>query len=398
VSVRSAPAPAAASTEIELETDLVRLALKAAEHHPILKAVYAGPPEWLEEAQRDPGIPEDLIQQAHDLASRAERSGQGYVAGQARSVAVQLEVHMGRTLPYDQMVGELLGVELEVPQPDEVGALRAEVEELAGGLEPTASSEAVRQWESRRLVSGEAKWDAAMETYVEGRRYAFGGAFPLEVHESMDLIRISDDLWSVNLTWYPPRRMTFQVNVAAPRTAETTAFEVAHNIYPGDYLHLAVLHQHAYQRQGHLVASIKLKNAPESVISEGIEEVAYLRLHPDPSAGQLLATKLEWLRRMATIAAALSLQVDGRDEREVVDAMASQGFMDPARAEQQLRLVKHPLWGPYQYTYLLGRKLVQAGELLAEERGAQTAYLEYLYSGLHTPQSFLPDLDKLLAN
>jgi hypothetical protein len=72
--------------------------------------------------------------------------------------------------------------------------------------------------------------------------------------------------------------------------------------------------------------------------------------------------------------------------------------MDPARAEQQLRLVKHPLWGPYQYTYLLGRKLVQAGELLAEERGAQTAYLEYLYSGLHTPQSFLPDLDKLLAN
>ncbi len=35
---------------------------------------------------------------------------------------------------------------------------------------------------------------------------------------------------------------------------------------------------------------------------------------------------------------------------------------------------------------------------LAEERGAQKAYLEYLYSGLHTPQSFLPGLDKLLAN
>ena len=398
MSVRSAPSPAATRAEIELETELVRLALRAAEHHPILKAVYAGPPEWLEEAQRNPGMPEDLIRQAHELASKAEQLGQGYVAGQARSVAVQLEVQGGRTLPYDQMVAELLGVKLEVPQPDEVGALRAEVEELAGRLQPSASTEAVKQWESRRVVTGEAKWDAAMATYVEGRRYAFGGEFPLEVHESMDLIRISDDLWSVNLTWYPPRRMTFQVNVAAPRTPETTAFEVAHNIYPGDYLHLAVLHQHAYQRHGHVAASIKLKNAPESVISEGIEEVAYLRLHPDPTPEQLLASKLEWLRRIATFSAALSLQVDGMGEHEVLAGMVREGFMDQARAEQQLRLVKHPLWGPYQYTYLLGRKLVQEGERLAEERSAQAAFLEYLYSGLHTPQTFLPGLENLLAN
>lgn len=396
MSVRSAPAPAANPAQIALETELVRLALQAAEHNPILKAVYAGPPEWLDDARRDPGIPEDLILQARDLATRAERSDQPYVAGQARSVAVQLEVYRGRTLPYDQMVGELLGVELEVPHPHEVGALRAEVEELAGQLEPSASSQAVRQWESRRLVSGEAKWDIAIETYVQGRRYAFEGGFPLEIQETLDLIRINDDLWSVNLTWYPPRRMTFQVNVAAPRTPETIAYEVAHNIYPGDYLHLAVLHQHTYQRQGHVAASIKLKNAPESVISEGIEELAYLRLNPDPSPGQLLACKLEWLRRMVTFAAALSLQVDGRAEHEVLEAMVRDGFMDAARAELQLRLVKHPLWGPYQYTYLLGRRLVEEGERRALARGAQGAYLEYLYSGLHTPQTFLPGLDQTL--
>jgi hypothetical protein len=398
VSVRTSTAPSASNIEIKLETELVRLALRAAEHHPILKAVYAGPPEWLEEAQSDPGVPEDLISQARDLASRAEKSGQAYVAGQARSVAVQLEVHRGRTLPYDKMVGELLGVDLEAPQPDEVGTLRAEVEELASRLEPSASSDAVRQWESKRLVSGEAKWDIALATYLKGRRYALEGEFPLEIHESMDLIRISDDLWSVNLTWYPPRRMTFQVNVAAPRTPETVAFEVAHNIYPGDYLHLAVLHQHAYERQGHVAASIKLKNAPESVISEGIEEVAYLRLIPDPSPDQLLASKLEWLRRIATFAAALSLQVDGRAEAEVLETMARDGFMDPARAHMQLSLVKHPLWGPYQYTYLLGRKLVQEGERRAGARGAEKAYLVYLFSGLHTPQTFLPGLDKILPN
>ena len=398
MSVTSATAPSATAKEIELETELVRLALRAAEHHPILKAVYAGPPEWLQEAQADPGKPEELISQARDLASRAEQSGQAYVAGQSRSIAVQLEVHTGRTFPYDQMVGELLGVELEAPQPDEVKALTAEIEELAGQLEPSASKDAVRQWESKRLVSDEAKWDIALATYLKGRRYVFEGEFPLEIHESMEIIRISDDIWSVNLSWYPPRRMSFQVNVSTPRTPETVAFEVAHNIYPGDYLHLAVLHQHAYQRQGHVAASIKLKNAPESVVSEGIEEVAYLRLFPDPTADQLLATKLEWLRRIATFAAGLSLQGEGRPESEVLETMARDGFMDPARAGMQLKLVKHPLWGPYQYTYILGRKLVQEGERRAGERGAQKAYLEYLYSGLHTPQTFLPGLEQILAN
>ncbi|HEY6114323.1 MAG TPA: hypothetical protein VI172_00040, partial [Candidatus Dormibacteraeota bacterium] len=103
----------ATAEEIALETDLVRLALRAAEHHPILKAVYAGPPEWLEEAQRDPGHPEQLATAANDLAERAASGGHEYVSGQARSVAVQLEVKQGRALPYDEMVAALLGFELE---------------------------------------------------------------------------------------------------------------------------------------------------------------------------------------------------------------------------------------------------------------------------------------------
>jgi hypothetical protein len=69
--------------------------------------------------------------------------------------------------------------------------------------------------------------------------------------------------------------------------------------------------------------------------------------------------------------------------------------MDRARAAFQLRLVKHPLWGPYQYTYLLGRKLVQEADRRAAA-GNQNAYLAYLYGGLHTPQSFVSGLDQIL--
>jgi len=384
-----APAAVVTADATGIEPDLVRLALRAAEHHPILKAVYAGPPEWLEEARRDPGRSEDLVRQAHDLASRAEASGDEYVAGQARSVAVQLEVSSGRRLPYDEMVGALLGVRLEPVDHEEMARLRDEVTELAGGD--------VERWEQSRLVSGEAKWDAAMDAYLAGRRYAFGGEFPLRVDETLELIRTTDEMWSVNLSWYPPRRMTFEVNVATPRTPETVAFEVAHNIYPGDYLHLAVLHQHTYAKQGHVAASIKLKNAPESVISEDIEETALLRATPEPSRHQLLACKLEWLRRMATFAGALALQVEGREEKDVLATLAREGFMDGARAAFQLRYIKHPLWGPYQYTYILGRKLVEEADRRFADKDRE-AYLTYLFGRLHTPGTFLRDLDKIAAS
>jgi hypothetical protein len=372
-----------------LEADLVQLALRAAEHHPILKAVYMGPPEWLKEAQKDPGKPAALIEAARELSSRGEAAGHLYVAGQARSVAVQLELHQGRTLPYDEMVAALLGVSLEPLDRGEMSRLRDDVVELAEGN--------VLRWEGSRLVTGEAKWDVAMQAYAEGRRYAFGGDFPAAIEENLDLIRIRDELWSVNLSWYPPRRMTFEVNVGTPRARETVWFEVAHNIYPGDYLHLAVLQQHTYLERGHVAASIKLKNAPESVISEGIEETALLRLIPDPSRDLVLATRLEWLRRLATFQGALALRVEGRGEEEVLAGMAREGFMDRARAEFQLRLIKHPLWGPYQYTYILGRKLVEEGDRRTGTKNRR-AYLEYLYGGLHTPQTFLTGLDQILTS
>ena len=387
MSARAAVDAPAAET-LELETEFVHLALRAAEHHPILKAVYMGPPDWLEEARRDPGEPARLVAEARELAARAESAGDAYVAGQSRSVAVQLEVRDFRTLRYDQMVEALLGVTIEPLDREEMARLSDEVVELAGGD--------VLGWEASHVVTGEEKWDAAMEMYIAGRRYALGGDFPLAIEENLELIRISDELWSVNLSWYPPRRMTFEVNVSTPRTAATVGFEVAHNIYPGDYLHLAVLQQHTYGRRGHVAASIKLKNAPESVVSEGIEETALLRLHREPSRDQVLATKLEWLRRMASFSGAVALQVEQRGDAEVLELLMAEGFMDRGRAAFQLRLIEHPLWGPYQYTYILGRKLVEEADRRAGEK-YRDAYLDYLYSGLHTPQTFLPGLEKIIG-
>ena len=379
-----------------LGEEFVRLGLRAAEHHPILKAVYLGPPDWLDDARRDKGDIPKLIDAAHDLSERARTTGDAYIAGESHSIATQLEVLSGRSVPYDSLVGELLGVTFSPPAPADVRALRDEVVELAGRVTGRTGPEAVLEWERRLGVTGEAKWDAAQEAYRLGRQYTFGGSFPLELSEGMDLIRVTDELWSVNLSWYPPARMTFEVNVATPRTAATTQFEVAHNIYPGDYLHLACLTQHTYARRGLLPASIKLKNAPENVIAEGIEDTAYLRLFADPTAEQLLATRLEWLRRAASINGALASRGEGASDDATVKAMMAEGFMDEGRARFQLRHIKHPLWGTYQYSYWIGRLLVQEADRRARQAGVEREYLDYLYTGLHVPDTFLAGLDRVL--
>jgi hypothetical protein len=379
-----------------LGEEFVRLALRAAEHHPILKAVYLGPPEWLEEARRHPGDLASLAASAHELSERASGAGDHYIAGECRAVATQLEVVAGRSVPYEELVGILLGVKLVPPDRDEVSALRAEVLELAAEVAGRSGPEAVTEWEGTHSLTGEDKWNAALDAYRLGRRYAFGGSFPLPVTEGLDLVRATDALWSMNLTWYPPSRLMFEINVDTPRTAATTAFEVAHNIYPGDYLHLATLTQHTYGRRGRLAASIKLKNAPENVIAEGVEDVAYLKLFPEPSAEQRLVCRLEWLRRAASIEAALAVHVDRITDEAAVKKLMSEGFMDEGRARFQLRFIKHQLWGTYQYTYWAGRKLVQAGEERARRGGREREYLEYLYTELHVPDTFLTGLDKLL--
>ncbi len=154
MSIQQAEQTKATPAEIALETELVKVALRAAEHHPILKAVYAGPLEWLEEAQRNPGQPAALIDLADDLAARAGAAGNRYVAGQARSVAVQLGLHVGRTLPYDRMVSALLGVELVPPTDEDVRALQSDVVERAARLAPQGGSDPVRAWEHSRLLTG----------------------------------------------------------------------------------------------------------------------------------------------------------------------------------------------------------------------------------------------------
>lgn len=384
-----------------LETDplgaeLVMIALEAWPRLPNLVSDYLGPREWLLRARAEPSDLDDLLKRANALAGLAQRGGDAYVAVQARAIATQIEVHADPSkFGYLELVERLLSCSFVPPDPEEVVALGQEVMTLARQL-GASGVDPVLTWELSGLIHGEAKWDAALSAYRVGRRYALD-RFPLPFVEDLEIARTDAPLASLHLTWREPDRLVFEVNVAVPRTRGTITYEVAHNIYPGDYLHMAILTQRTYGQDGRAAACIKLKNAPENVIAEGIEDVAPFRLHPEHGPEEDLAWKLEWLRRAACLMAAVRLRGAGESRAEVLQQLQRTGHMAPERANQELDRIEHPLWGTYLYSYWLGRHLVEEADRRAGPAARGAPYLGWLYGALHVPDTFAAQSARILS-
>lgn len=379
-----------------LGSEMVMIALDAWPQLPNLVSDYLGPSEWLLESRARHADMGDLLKRCEALAGLAGRGGDAYVAVQARAIATQIEVSADpRRYGYLELVERLLSCSFVPPDPEEVIALETEVTSLARQL-GASGADPVMAWEVANLISGEPKWDAALEAYRTGRRYAYD-RFPVAFTEDLEIARFEGPLASLHLTWRDPDRMVFEVNVSVPRTRPTVLFEVAHNIYPGDYLHLAVLTQRTYAAEGRVAACIKLKNAPENVIAEGIEDVAPFRLLPEHGPEEDLAWKLEWLRRAAGLIAAVRLRGAGESRADVLAHLQRSGHMTVERANQELDRIEHPLWGTYVYTYWLGRHLVEEADRRAGAGARGAAYLGWLYGALHVPESFAAESARVLA-
>ncbi len=244
-----------------LGVELVKVSLAAWPSLPNLVSDYLGPVEWLRESRLEPRTLADLLPRVEALERSAERAGDEYVAIQARAIEAQILVDAEpHRYGYVDLVQRLLACRFEPPGPDELDALAREVDQLAAGLGYSGSG-AIARWEQDSLVRGEAKWDVALAAYMAGRRYALD-RFPVRFEERLDIGRTDDPIASLHLTWREPDQLVFEVNVGVPRTAATTRYEVAHNIYPGDYLHMAVLTQRTYADSGRVAACIQPQKSP----------------------------------------------------------------------------------------------------------------------------------------
>ncbi len=172
------------------------MALGAAQHRSVLVWAYFGPAGWLQEARDRSESPTSLLQRAVRQRRDAERIEDGFIAAESDAIAAQLEDMLGVETSFRDQAPRLLGIDEPQPPADQVDQLRMEVVGLAGQL--MGGREPVQRWERERGLTGEAKWDAAIEAYVDGRRW-LAEEFALPISEDLELGRDSDYHSSVHM-------------------------------------------------------------------------------------------------------------------------------------------------------------------------------------------------------
>ena len=253
---------------------------------------------------------------------------------------------------------------------------------------------------------------------VRRRTVAFA---PLPEGETVDLSFVRDKPWS-GYNWYLGNcRSLIEINTDLPIKANTLLDLMAHEGYPGHHTEHSLKEQRIYHELGYGEHSILLINTPECVISEGIATLAQsvifapgeaeewqaehvfapLGITSDPTRDAQIDGAQRTLRSVSANAGLL-LHQDGVSEDEVVAYLMRYGLSSETEARHRFRFVSDPLWGPYVFTYHVGRDLLDAwlergdapGEALSEsERWARRqARFRHLLESQVTPSALASDI------
>ncbi|MGI8406463.1 MAG: hypothetical protein ACR2OE_17160 [Thermomicrobiales bacterium] len=386
----ASPAPALDT----LSLMYVSLAFALERHIPGAIDGYMGP-EDLRPAANSP-IPEPaaLLDQAESLLAEIENADLpatrvDYLLAQATGMATMARKMAGEEISYSDEVCAYFDVE-PTCTPDAVydEAIAALNDALPGEGDVSTRMIAYRK-------GFEVSVDAAREivpTIIDEVRKRTVAFVPLADGEAVDLSFVEDKPWS-GYNWYLGNcRSLIEVNTDLPIKANALLDLMAHEGYSGHHTEHSLKEQRLYHELGYGEHSILLINTPECLISEGIATLAQsvifapgeaeewqaehvfapLGITSDPLRDAQVASAQRTLRSVSANAGLL-LHQDGASEDEVVAYLMRYGLSTETEARHRFRFVSDPLWGPYVFTYHVGRDLLEAWLERENEPGEQVS-------------------------
>jgi len=204
-----------------------------------------------------------------------------------------------------------------------------------------------------------------------------------------------------------------ELNLDLPIQAGGLVHTVAHETYPGHHLEASTKEARRVDGGGRTELTLLSVNTPECLMHEGLADLGYrfavppedevdllaelfevagLPVAADPGAARAAATAQAAVGRARRVLrgiggnAALLRHVDGRSRAETVDYLVTVGRQEPARAEQQLDFIEHPLWRTYVFVYREGERLL-ARWLERVPEGARAARFGRLLEEARSPSS-----------
>jgi hypothetical protein len=350
----------------------LRLGLRIDRHVDGMVDAYFGPPGLAEEVRAEtPVDPRTLVADAEALLDELE---EGWLRDQATGLRTYAGVLAGESGSYADEVEGCYGVRPERTDESVFAAAHERLDALLPGEGTLA--ERHERWRTAHLVPAE-RVEAAVAAATEEARGLTRRLVDLPDGEGVELAIVHDEPWLAYNHYLGDLRSRIEVNADLPLSGLELLHLAIHESYAGHHTERCCKEQALVRERGLLEEAIVLVPAPQSLVSEGIAELA-VELLLEGDGGPALATILEDAgveldlehalaveearepTRWAQVNAALMLHEDGASEAETQAYLERWALLDEQYAAHLIRFFKEPTSRSYVITYPAGRELCRA--------------------------------------
>lgn len=367
----------------EIGRAYVALALRINEHFPGYVDAFIGGEETRQAILAfGPRSVADLREDADQLARRIAREPlpeprKTWLARQVEAMRATLARLDGEIIPLCEEAQRCLDITPERVPESEFEAAIAEVDRLLPGRGPLA--ERVEAWKRETEVA-EDKVPALLELARHEARRRTQALIELPGGEDVEIHTVHNQPWS-GYNWYLGQyRSRIDVNLDLPTRVQSILPLMTHEGYPGHHTERALKEHILYRQRGWEEASVTLLNTPESVISEGIanvaldmifsgeEATAWLHdvLYPAAGLGHRDVERDRALgrayRKLAGVGGnvAFLAHEDGLSDDQLVAYIRKYDLRSEAEARFSLRFIRNPMFRTYIFTYFYGERMLRA--------------------------------------
>jgi hypothetical protein len=349
----------------------LRLGLELDRHVEGTVDAYFGPPELAAEVKAaDPVESAALAATADALLEELE---DGWLRDQVAGLHTFARVIAGEEIAYADVVERCYGIRPRRTDEAAFADAHARLDELLPGEGTLA--ERYQGWRDASSVSSEQLEPIVMAAIGHGRAWT-ERLIDLPDGEGVTVEIVRDKPWGGFCYYLRDLQSRIELNADLPRSAGEVLHLALHETYPGHHAERCLKVQTLVRGRGLVEESIVLVPTPQSLIAEGIAELAtglVLTSEAGPALaevvhdaglgldlGRLLAVEkamaaCEWV----DVNAALMLYEDGAGEDETRAYLERWGLMTAERSAHIIRFLREPTSRSYVVNYPGGKELCE---------------------------------------
>jgi len=240
----------------------------------------------------------------------------------------------------------------------------------------------VRAWEEKLHIPEERLEEVFMTLQAEGRRRSLE-RFDLPDDPGMTLVGKHGVSYNAYCD-YVNRKM--YLNLDGAYTVPSMKHLVAHEIYPGHYVHMILRETLAARGEAAEDVNLVVTDTASSATFEGIAEQGADFLDWMDGVDDQIGMTLTRLRSAVACNASWKLHVDGEVPDQVATYLKETGISNDGWVIARMRFLAYPLRAPFIFAYWYGDHAV-AAVWRRVPAARQAEFFHFLYTRLHSPRS-----------